>query len=231
MALDTWLLERCRSSGESGLRFYHWAEPTLSLGWHQRAWPEHWRSPLVQGQPLRLVRRPSGGRAVLHHGDLTYAIVTQSQLNQRRAVYCQLSRFLIAGFRQLQIELRFGQASRGYIGEPGCFSTATSADLVLPDGRKLIGSAQLWRGQAVLQHGSIQLQPDAQLCKHLFGSESPLPGSLDIAAATLIDCLRAAARDHFEIELLPLSLTTADWQAIEALEPQFHVEDIATPLV
>jgi lipoate---protein ligase len=226
MALDAWLLDRCRTTGESVLRFYEWAEPTISLGWHQRTWPQHWRSPTPTGEPLHLVRRPSGGRAVLHQGDLSYAVVTPSDLKQRRAVCCQLSRFLVAGFQQLQVELRFGQGGRGYIGEPGCFSTATTTDLVLPDGRKLIGSAQLWRGPFVLQHGTIQIQPNATLWHQVFGPDCPLPRGPQLTPQELIPPLRQAAENTLGIELIPLCLSASDWQAITALKLQFKVEGV-----
>ncbi|HEY9649888.1 MAG TPA: lipoate--protein ligase family protein, partial [Coleofasciculaceae cyanobacterium] len=77
MAIDQWLLEQHRIGNHPPVvRFYTWASPTISLGYHQRRWPVFWQQLTWQGIPLDLVRRPTGGRAVLHQGDLTYMVVT-----------------------------------------------------------------------------------------------------------------------------------------------------------
>ncbi|WLT39448.1 hypothetical protein NON20_08095 [Synechocystis sp. B12] len=69
MALDQWLLEDYfPRTGRSVLRFYGWSNPTISLGYLQKSWPDHWQQLTWQGQSLGLVTRPSGGRAVLHQG-------------------------------------------------------------------------------------------------------------------------------------------------------------------
>ena len=129
-----------------------------------------------QGRPLSLVRRPSGGRAVLHAGDLTYALVGSSFQGRRREVYERLCQFLIQGFKTLGMPLVMGQAGRGYIHQPNCFGTATAADLVQVDtGAKLIGSAQLWREGALLQHGSILLRPEKALFEQVFGEPLQVP--------------------------------------------------------
>jgi CheY-like chemotaxis protein len=67
MAIDSWLLEASLldPAGAPALRFYRWSRPTLSLGFHQRFLPAHWRE-LARSGAIELVRRPSGGRAVLH---------------------------------------------------------------------------------------------------------------------------------------------------------------------
>ncbi len=77
MAIDAWLLEQ-HDLGKHPptLRFYTWEPAAISLGYHQRRWPQYWQGLTGQGQPLDMVRRPSGGRAVLHQGDLTYAVIS-----------------------------------------------------------------------------------------------------------------------------------------------------------
>jgi lipoate-protein ligase A len=109
---------------------------------------------------------------VLHQGDLTYAVVTSGLNGSRVQMYEKICQFLIQGWRSLSVELHYGTAGRGYIHNPNCFGTATSADLVTVDNCKLIGSAQLRRGSAILQHGSIRLQPNAELFATVFGAES-----------------------------------------------------------
>ncbi len=173
MALDEQLLEQhCRGLCPSTLRFYTWSPPAISLGYHQRHIPDHWQGLVWQGQPVDLVRRPTGGRAVLHQGDLTYAVVTSGVTGDRSTVYRYLCQFLIQGWRSLGVTLHYGDAKRSYRHDPHCFTTATSADLVTDTGIKLIGSAQLQRGHAVLQHGSIRLAPDPALVEYIFGTPS-----------------------------------------------------------
>ena len=174
MEIDRWLLEQ-HSLGlqPSTIRFYTWQPAAISLGYHQKQWPDHWQSLTWQDKPLDLVRRSTGGRAVLHQGDLTYALITSGLSAQRREAYRVLCQFLLEGWRSLGFPLFYGNAGQGYIHNPNCFGTATAADLVLADGSKFIGSAQLWRGRSVLQHGSMQLCVDPLLFEQVFGVEKP----------------------------------------------------------
>jgi len=172
MAIDNWLLDQhVKGLQPSCLRFYTWRSPTLSLGYHQHQFPAHWSTLHYKGQPIDLVRRPTGGRAVLHQGDLTYALITSGLTGSRREIYQQLCQFLIEGWQDLGIVLSFGDAGRGYIKNPNCFGTATAADLVMQTGYKLIGSAQVYREGCVLQHGSMRLQPDSTLFKAVFDED------------------------------------------------------------
>ncbi len=206
MAVDSWLLDQhVKGLQPSSLRFYAWREPTLSLGYHQHNIPDHWHSLQWQGQSVEIVRRPTGGRAVLHQGDLTYALVTSGLKGSRRDVYQRLCQFLIEGWQRLDVELTFGAVGRGYIHNPSCFGTATAADLVMADGYKLIGSAQAYRNGCVLQHGSIRLQPDSDLFKAAFGEPMPppkLPTALQTAGnfERIIQTLTQAASDCFDVK-------------------------------
>jgi lipoate---protein ligase len=180
MAIDQWLFEQCHAEMHPpALRFYTWSPSAISLGHHQRQWPSHWQALTWRDRPLELVRRPTGGRAVLHAADLTYSIVLPDQSGHRRETYNYICGFLIQGFQALGIELQLGMAGRGYQRQVNCFESATAADLIGPNGEKLIGSAQVWRGQTVLQHGSIQLNPDPVLLSQVFGTEAGTPQLLD----------------------------------------------------
>ena len=76
MAIDEHLLDRALADPSAGpsFRLYRWSRPTVSLGYHQRIVPPHWRTLAAQGL-IDLVRRPTGGRAVLHGQDLSYALI------------------------------------------------------------------------------------------------------------------------------------------------------------
>ncbi|AFY35894.1 biotin/lipoate A/B protein ligase family protein [Calothrix sp. PCC 7507] len=219
MAIDCWLLSQHQSGQHPPtLRFYTWSPPAISLGYHQRQYPEYWQHLTWEGEKLDLVRRPTGGRAVLHQGDLTYAIVTSGLIGSRLQAYQKICEFLIQGWRSLDVELHYGTDGRGYIHNPNCFGTATGADLILPNGAKLIGSAQLRRGGAILQHGSMRLQPDADLFAQVFGAASftnvQLPQNLSIEK--IVAALMAASNDCFNMQLVVQPLSEDEWEAILA---------------
>ncbi|GAA6619022.1 lipoate--protein ligase family protein [Scytonema sp. NUACC26] len=218
IAIDRWLLEQhLLRSYPPTIRFYTWSPPTISLGYHQHKYPEHWQNLIWQGQKINLVRRPTGGRAVLHQGDLTYTVVTSGLTGNRVEMYQKICEFLIQGWRSLGVELRYGTAGRGYIHNPNCFGTATGADLVLPDGTKFIGSAQLLREGAILQHGSIRLQPNAELFARVFPGETftsvRLP-QLDIEK--IVTALMTAASCCFDTEFEEHPFSQSEWEAIAA---------------
>ncbi|NJP10079.1 MAG: lipoate--protein ligase family protein [Leptolyngbyaceae cyanobacterium RU_5_1] len=217
MAIDIWLLEQhLLGNLPPTLRFYTWSQPTISLGYHQRNFPAHWKNLLWQERPVELVKRPTGGRGVLHHGDLTYAFVSSEFIGKRAQVYCQICKFLIDGWRSLGVELSFGTAGRGYIHNPNCFGTATSADLVCNDGYKLIGSAQLIRSGAILQHGSMRIDPDLELCDRVFGEPmaSPPPSVSRLEIAELVSALVNAASEYFDVDFCPQPLSEQEWSEI-----------------
>ncbi|MBE9061564.1 lipoate--protein ligase family protein [cf. Phormidesmis sp. LEGE 11477] len=216
MAIDSWLLDQhVKGLQPPCLRFYTWRSPTISLGYHQHQFPDHWKNLEYKGRSVDLVRRPTGGRAVLHQGDLTYALVTSGFKSSRKETYQQLCQFLIEGWRDLGVELSFGNAKRGYIKNPNCFGTATAADLVMNDGYKLIGSAQVYREGCVLQHGSMRLQPDSKLYEKVFG-EKMLTPDLSVVyrkasgLAQITETLVKDAMKCFCIELESQVLTPID---------------------
>lgn len=239
MAIDAWLLEQHRlGHGPPALRFYTWSPPAISLGYHQNQWPAHWETLTWHQQSLDLVRRPSGGRAVLHQGDLTYAAIVSGLSGNRREVYQSLCQFLIEGWRSLGMDLHYGQAGRGYIHNPNCFGTATAADLVTADGFKLIGSAQLRRGTAILQHGSMRLMPDADLFRRVFSTDlgaSTVLSSTVLSAKMshptlservplVVEALLSAARQCLAVHLDSQPLTPDEWQAIQVHSASYRVQ-------
>ena len=218
MSIDRWLLQQhILGQIPPTLRFYTWSQPTISLGYHQRQYPEHWRS-LAWHVPIDIVKRPTGGRGVLHQGDLTYALIGSGFVGKRVEVYQQICQFLIDGWRSIGVNLQYGHAGTGYIHNPNCFGTATSADLVCADGYKLIGSAQLIKSDAVLQHGSMRLNPDLELFERVFG-ESITPQLRSIAQLTnaqIINALVDAAQTHFQIKFEHQPLVEREWSQINA---------------
>jgi len=187
MALDAALLQRRRPV----LRFYRWSRPTLSLGFHQRSLAAAWLHWQRQGLG-ELVRRPSGGGAVLHGGDLCYALIWPDPPCTRQQAYAVICHWLVEALAPLGEPLQFGQQTATL--NPDCFARSTPADLVNRQGLKRIGSAQRWRGGCLLQHGSIQLQPDAGTWSALLESPPPALQSLPLGDDALVEQLVETAR-------------------------------------
>ena len=103
MALDEALMERSASSGEWVCRVYGWSEPTISFGRHQSARRDYSRE-LVE-KYLRAVRRPTGGRAILHYREVTYCVTAPlSQAGAMQESYVLINRLLIDGLRRMGVE-------------------------------------------------------------------------------------------------------------------------------
>ncbi|WP_242024116.1 biotin/lipoate A/B protein ligase family protein [Nodosilinea sp. FACHB-13] len=225
MAIDAWLLDQHQHQGHPPtLRFYTWNPAAISLGASQRRqMPDHWQSLVWQGQPVELVQRPTGGRGVLHQGDLTYALVTSHIAGSRDQAYRFLCQFLIAGWAKLGVSLTFGQPGRDYGRSHNCFALATSADLVDAQGIKVIGSAQLRRGSCLLQHGSMGLMTDAELWQQVFqtparpASQAQLAVRQGLTVSKIIESLTQAAEDCFNCQLIAQPLTQQEWVEVYAL--------------
>lgn len=165
------------------LRLYQWAPPAISLGLLQPSDVVDENLCLELGYDL--VRRPSGGGAVLHEHEVTYAVVMDGALcpegSSVLATYRWLSKGLVATLRGLGIDAEhLGLASvapkRWYpesnqackFEPPFCFARLTGADLEVA-GRKLGGSAQARRRRFLLQHGSIPFRFEVDKLQQLFG--------------------------------------------------------------
>ncbi|HVP57881.1 MAG TPA: octanoyltransferase [bacterium] len=158
MALDRHLLSLCEADpGRAFLRFYTWAPPALSLGhFEPEAAVDRARA---ERDGVEIVRRPTGGRIVLHKEDLTYTVVVPREL--RASVldtYLELARCIVTGLAALgaTVELARGPLEKSVARAKPCFLSAARHEITYA-GRKLVGSAQLVGRQAVLQHGSIPI--------------------------------------------------------------------------
>ena len=164
MAVDEVLLDGVAAgTTPPTLRFYEWTPPCLSLGYFQ---------PLdvvdldgCRALGVEVVRRPTGGRAILHDHELTYSVaLPASVLGHDGGVlpsYYRLSLALQDGLRRLGVPATLAPesvASGSGIHGPVCFDRP-SAHEILVHGRKLVGSAQMRRGGGLLQHGSILIEP------------------------------------------------------------------------
>jgi lipoate-protein ligase A len=170
MARDVALLEAV-SQGEShpALRLYGWDPPCLSLGRHQGEEAADLDFCLAEG--VDVVRRPTGGRALLHHLELTYAVVApvskQPLPRGLQEAYRSICGALVRAMRALGVdaELTGGEVNLQLPGPRTtvpCFEAPAGGEVVV-GGRKLIGSAMRAHGSTILQHGAILLDWDSRL--------------------------------------------------------------------
>jgi len=164
MAIDQAVAEAC-AAGESPptLRFYGWQPPAVSLGRHQPIVEINVDAVAAQG--YEVVRRTTGGRAILHIDELTYAVAASNDEPRVRGgvmdAYLRLSNALLTGLNYvgLTADKAGGDVRAGKDVSAACFE-APSAYEITADGRKLMGSAQSRRAGYVLQHGSLPLTGD-----------------------------------------------------------------------
>lgn len=168
MALDHALMQRARRTGERVFRVYSWSQPTLSIGRNQLARGRI--DPAIAGSMgVALVRRPTGGRALLHHREVTYSVTAPlSRDDSVREWYESINSVLLAALNALGVKARPATVSTRTPppGTGSCFVRADPGEISL-EGRKLVGSALLKLDDAFLQHGSILLDDDQSLLEEL----------------------------------------------------------------
>ncbi|HTS87518.1 MAG TPA: hypothetical protein VMG41_03425 [Gemmatimonadales bacterium] len=161
MALDEALLEEAAARGAGFVRLYQWAPYALSFGRHEPALRRYDRARL-EAAGIDTVRRPTGGRAVWHAAELTYAVaapigtlggLTQSHRRIHETIADALGTLGVTATLAPS-----GEREHPALGG-ACFASAAGGELLV-HGRKLVGSAQLRRAGALLQHGSLLLAGD-----------------------------------------------------------------------
>ena len=213
MAWDDILLEESRHTARGIFRCYAWSVPAVSFGRHERI-----RGRFVQeeitGAGLDAVRRPTGGRALLHVHEVTYGVaIPLPDKVTWRAAYEAVNHVLLNGLRSAGIDAKIASNAVGDLQRPGstlCFAGPSTGEIVV-DGAKLVGSA-VWRTRgAFLQQGSILLDGDQSLLASLArdGNSNTVPvatirmtnPALDHNA--VVNCLRDG---------LSAAFTVNDWQ-------------------
>jgi lipoate-protein ligase A len=173
MAVDQALLDRAAHCGERWLRLYGWEPHCLSFGRHEPAARRYDRA-RVEALGLDVVRRPTGGRAVWHGREVTYALTAPSaELGTVRESYVEIHRMLLGALARLGIPARLAPVARvAGVDAGACFASAAGGE-ILVEGRKAVGSAQLRQGGALLQHGSILLESDQAMVQTITRGTPP----------------------------------------------------------
>ncbi len=204
MAMDEALVEEVACHGGAYLRFYRWDPPTLSLGRNQ---PNTFYD-------VPIVRRPTGGQAVWHEHELTYAVVAPIALfGSLRKAYVEIHTRLARALRALGVEAVLAPAHppiRPSAHPASCFASSVGGE-ILVYGRKLVGSAQVRKRNAFLQHGSILLD----------GTQPG--GGAEIALA------RALGRSVFFDEVAAAIITAWGDPLLQSDCPSVRPSDIASP--
>jgi lipoyl(octanoyl) transferase len=185
MALDEALMLRAARTGEAVFRVYGWSSATLSLGRNQRA---HGCYDLAAAERagITFVRRPTGGRALLHHREVTYCVtMPAADASAAKAAYEWIGGVLLEGLNALGVGASRAHSTTAL--PPGlrpCFDVPSEHEIVVSS-RKLVGSAQWRRGGALLQHGSILVHDDQAAILRVMTSPDlmPPPSAATLAAA------------------------------------------------
>ncbi len=185
MATDMVLAESVRGGGRPVLRFYRWWPPCVSLGRNQPAKGQYDLAE-AERRGIEFVRRPTGGRAVYHHREITYSVaIGDRQLGGPRRTFEAIHKALLAGLRLLGAATELVSDS-GHGVRPStepCFNELDGGAIVAGH-RKLVGTAQLRERGVLLQHGSLLLTADQSPTVQLLKVQRPealheTPAALD----------------------------------------------------
>lgn len=237
MAVDEALMEGARR-GTLTLRFYAWEPACLSLGRNQRA-RERYDLDRIRGMGLDVVRRPTGGRAVHHDRELTYAVAAPAGAwGSLRESYARINRALLAGLAELGAPVGAAESGGRAPGPTSraCFRDPLPGEIVAGR-RKLVGSAQ-WRHRgALLQHGSVLLHDDQAVADELRRDrEADREADREVVRAAaladlvddlpsrdrLIEALRAGFEQEFGAVVRDGALTDDEERAAGALRERFE---------
>ncbi|WP_174888188.1 lipoate--protein ligase family protein [Brevibacillus laterosporus] len=235
------------------VRFYTWNPATLSIGYFQKMEKEI-NIDEVKRLGLGLVRRPTGGRAVLHDAELTYSVIVSEDHPQMpksvTEAYKVISMGLLHGFQKLGLKAEMvslateeEKAKYNSPGSSACFDSPSWYELVV-EGKKVAGSAQTRQKGVILQHGSILLDMDVDLLFSLltFPSErvkERMMNSFKQKAVTInevsskpisleeaIEAFYQGFAEGLGIELIPMDLTDEEQQlAKELAENRYRTDE------
>jgi len=239
MAIDEALLITCQEENQQEffptLRFYRWKTPTLSFGYSQK-WSKTVNQNYCRKWGINIVRRLTGGRAVLHHKELTYSLVARCNEGffscSILETYRHISAALMQAFNKIKapIQLVNHPLNRHFssFDSPNkpCFFSATKYELAY-QGKKVVGSAQKRISNSFLQHGSIPLELNLE---QLFGATNSQDRAEDIKVIALNEVLGYQIRledlisvlikgfeEYFSLKLIPGGLTERELKLAEKL--------------
>lgn len=226
MAVDQALLESRAAGGMPTLRLYRWKAPTVSVGRFQRI--DDVDLALCAERGIDVVRRPTGGRGVLHDDEVTYSVTMSAADGLPRgtaASYRVLSGALAEAYRRLGIDAELTLRPRGEPATGACYLHTTPADLSL-GAAKLSGSAQVWLGDACLQHGSIVISRDTALEAAVFRLDARSAERLRHETATLASTLGNRPSVHDVVEALKAAFSSTFGVSYDGRASELSVQEL-----
>lgn len=206
MSVDYSLLRRAQG-GFGYLRLYRWDPPCLSFGRNEPALGRYDREE-IERCGLATVRRPTGGRAVWHDAEVTYAVAAPTHtFGSLRETYNIIHATLATALRRMGVPAdlaRRARAGPGTLEGGACFASPVGGEVITPAG-KLVGSAQVREGEAFLQHGSILLEDGQDVVARVSRGDHRPPVATSLAASL------QRAVDFTEVSRLIADQAEKDW--------------------
>jgi lipoyl(octanoyl) transferase len=229
MAIDRALLDRAESSGENWLRLYTWQPHCLSFGRHEPA-ARRYDADLIASLGIDTVRRPTGGRAVWHSTELTYAVAgPTSAFGSLQQAYLDIHRALANALHSIDVAAWLAPPSPPLSVDAGaCFGSPAGGEVMVGT-RKVVGSAQLRLSRAFLQHGSILLRDEQQVVTALMRgrdkaevTQTPALLQQGRSVPDLIDAISRTVQARWPGSWATLSCPRQMLQAATRYFPQFR---------
>jgi lipoate-protein ligase A len=233
MALDEAISEAARKKiSPPTLRLYQWDRPSMSIGYFQKV--SDINSDYCRKKDYPVVRRLTGGRAILHNSELTYSFSSSTDSHIFRGTllenYSVISNALVTGLKSAGIDAisSFERKKSNSHRNPACFKAVSYGEITV-DGKKLIGSAQRRYSDGFMQHGSILLSLDTEeLCRSLMhGSKDDFSGigsvreyAPDISVNNLTAALKEAFEESLKVKLITDNPTQFELDLAKKLEKE-----------
>ena len=232
MAVDEFLFERLAGGGETVVRFYRWAQPTVSLGYSQSV-DSAVDLEFCRQQGIDVVRRLTGGKLVLHDKEITYSVSSSEASvfsSTLASSYRLISKALILGLEKMGLAAALaGPPPESYRrGVMPCFSFPARDEIEI-DGRKIVGSAQKRIGSRFLQHGSIPLEAGPDRERRIASVSMADPSNVRIVSLSealgrpvgfdwAVACLIEGLAESFHARFHPRCLTAAETESVRSIE-------------
>lgn len=205
MGIDAMLLQLARR-GDAFLRLYAWNPPCLSFGRNEPV-TRRYDLERIKAEQLDTVRRPTGGRAVWHDREVTYAVAAPTgAFGSLAEAYHRIHQVIAAGLATFGLDLTLAQPPRRRAPRAGsCFGSPMGGE-ILAGGRKLVGSAQYRHQGALLQHGSILLENGQHVVSEFLVDGGAPPNAVSLSELVdrtvtwdeVADAVSGAARSTWE---------------------------------
>ena len=231
MAVDDYMFQSLGEEATTYLRFYRWNEPTVSIGYSQKA-AKVVNLDFCRRNGIDIVRRITGGKLVLHHKEVTYSVCSSdTDIFSQKLMdsYKLISEALNCCLYRMGIEshLAKGTASEYARGAMPCFAQPARDEIEM-DGKKIIGSAQKRTGKKFIQHGSIPLEKEAELLisASQSGQKEPIVKMTTLSEALgkkvdfdwAVEHFISGMSDYFRVRPTPRAFSTKELDAIQKIQ-------------